>query len=412
MTQQSGTEQSCGYEPMTRNELRILRNGSNLEVGCSYTINNYSRGCLAGLVTGITLVATAENSLSMDASVDTTLDTIAWRGLYDIDSNRITHLEDNRGTKVWGRVGTEVDNYPWSKTNWYGNTVDNHTLTMPCDGLAVVTNTKFHKAGSTNLTGAAGYIRNSEYGTGAITDYRNVASLRVTAYTAKSRARFYANGAAIVTKSQSSSRDEGYVTIVGSPDFTLSNSHLGSQSRVYSNGKITRMYGFTLDSQGTTRNLGNGELRFYYGRSGSYSELRNEAGAGSWYFYGLEANSRTYLRNYSTALNRSYYETFLASGRVNYRQTVALRSYFNVVSSLATVNVSGTTSVIYGSNITDYVTQFNPSGGTHYAVNLSAGYRYSTAFNSRYIHGRGRKTVTATAANTSRYDDGGTLGII
>ena len=413
MTQQNANHQSCGDEPMTQAALRNLRNAGGLEVGCSYTINNYSRGCLAGLVEGITLTATANNSLSMDADINTTLDTVDWHGVYNIDTNRITHLEDDRGNKVWSRVGNQVDLFPWGKSTWYGVTVDNvAALTVDCDPDVAITNTTFHKESNTNLTGATGYIRNSEYSTGAINDYRNVGSLRVTGHKEGERSRFYANGALVVTKTYSSSGDDSYVTIVGSPNFTQSNSKRDSQSRIYSNGKIVRMYGAALRSQGTLRNLGNGELRLYYSEVESYAELRNEAGAGDWYIYGMTALSRAYIRNYMSERNTSYYETFLSSGRSFYRGTVALRSYFNVVSSLATLTVTGTTSVIYGCNITDYVTQFNPSGGTHYSVNLSAGYRYTTAFNSRYIHGRGRKTVTATAANTSRYDDGGTLGIV
>ena len=346
----------------------------------------------------------------MDASVDTTLDTVDWNGVYDLDANRLTHLEDNRGNKVWGRVGTEVDNFPWSKTNWTGNTVDNHTLTMPCDGLAVVTNSKFHKAGNTNLTGAAGYIRNATYGIGAITDYRNVASLRVTGHRANSRARFYANGALIVTKSNSTMENDAYVTVVGAPDFTMSNSRMVSQSRIYSDGKVVRMYGFTFDSQGTARNLGNGEIRFYYGRSGSYSELRNEVGAGDWWLYGLEANSRAYIRNYMSEFNRSYYDTYIASGRGTFRGTVALRTYFNVMSSLSQLNVSGTCSVVYGCETHNYVSQFNPSAGTHYGTTVANGYRINTAFNTRYCHGTGRRTITMTAANSNRYDHAVTLG--
>ena len=415
MAEQSASEfntPSCDHAPMPRAVLRTLRNASGLEVGCSYTVNDFSRGCLAGLVTGITLTATAVNSLSMAADVNTTLDTVDWRGLYDLDAHRITHLEDNRGNKVWGRVGAEVDAFPWNKTNWYGNTVDNHTLTMPCDGLAVVTNTKFHKAGSTNLTGAVGYIRNSEYGTGAITDYRNVSSLRITSHVAKSRARFYASGALVVTKTNSSMKEDAYVTIVGAPDFVMSNSHMGSQSRIYSNGKVVRMYGFKLDSQGTARNLGDGELRFYYGRSGSYSEIRNEAGAGNYYLYGLEGNSRAYIRNYMSELNRSYYDTFIASGRATHRSTVALRTYYNVIASLASFNTSGTVSVVYGCEAHNYITQLNTTGGTHYSTTVANGYRLTTAFNTRYCHGTGRRTTTLTAANTSRYDHAATLGFI
>lgn len=121
---------------MTRSQLLAERNAGNLVKDCHYIITDYNRGNVGAA--SILLHAVDDNTLSMTAIVKTTFDNIAWDSRYDIDSNRITYLSDNRNNEVTHQ--DSVDNFPWGVTsvsdnrvydgrlNYTGGTVTDNTI--------------------------------------------------------------------------------------------------------------------------------------------------------------------------------------------------------------------------------------------------------------------------------------------
>lgn len=106
--------------PMTRAALRALRTSGGLLKDCHYVITDYNRGTVGAAT--ILLHAVDANTLGMDANVKTVYDTLAWDGRYDIDTNRITELNDNLGNEVSGQE--LVDTFPWGVTTVSDNIVD------------------------------------------------------------------------------------------------------------------------------------------------------------------------------------------------------------------------------------------------------------------------------------------------
>ena len=111
-------------EPVTRAQLRALRTASALKTECHYIITDYNRGTVGAAE--ILLHAVNENTLSMTAMVNTVHDNLSWRGIYDIDTNRIEALHDNLGNDVYGRDA--VDFFPWGVANVNRNEVRDSRL--------------------------------------------------------------------------------------------------------------------------------------------------------------------------------------------------------------------------------------------------------------------------------------------
>ena len=89
----------CEENRLTRSELLSLRNNSQLESGCHYTITNPSAdGNLD--VQEVTLHATNINTLGSQADILTSHDNEAWEGVYDIDSDNVIEVIDDLENKV------------------------------------------------------------------------------------------------------------------------------------------------------------------------------------------------------------------------------------------------------------------------------------------------------------------------
>lgn len=124
VNQPMGGGTSCPA-PMTRAALLGIRNASGLMKDCHYTITDYSRGNVGAST--VLLHAIDENTLSQTVLVKTGYDNTAWEGRYDIDTNRMFELQDQRLNTVIGQ--TQVDNFPWGNASLTGNTIKNATLT-------------------------------------------------------------------------------------------------------------------------------------------------------------------------------------------------------------------------------------------------------------------------------------------
>ena len=121
--------------PMTRTALLALRAAGSLRPECHYTITDYNRGTVG--TASIQLHAVDPSTLSMDVSVLTAFDTLAWDGRYDIDSNRLTALKDNIDNEVVGPGA--VDTFPWGVATVIDNRVHEGRLTYTAGTVQGVT---------------------------------------------------------------------------------------------------------------------------------------------------------------------------------------------------------------------------------------------------------------------------------
>lgn len=110
-------------EPMTRNQLLALEGSYRTE--CHYVINNHDRGTVGPAL--IMLHATDANTLSMNVSVQTEHDDMAWLGVYDIGADRFRHLRDNVRNEVTGQA--TIESFPWGTAGVVNNVVHNATVT-------------------------------------------------------------------------------------------------------------------------------------------------------------------------------------------------------------------------------------------------------------------------------------------
>jgi len=144
---------------LTRAQLVILRNASQLRQSKHYLITDHVQG---RLVAGTTILvhATADNEISENVTVNTTYDNEGWRGIYDIDRALVLELQDNRNNIARGINGAEVTNFDWGNINYTNVTVDNATLTVTYGSAAVITNVIIDKGSTVTLTGFTGTLNN------------------------------------------------------------------------------------------------------------------------------------------------------------------------------------------------------------------------------------------------------------
>lgn len=152
-------DSSCVVQ-ITRNNLIVLRNAAQLEMGCHYLITDHVQGRLvAG--TRILLHAVSSNLTSETAMVLTTYDNEAWTGIYDLDRSLVLELQDNRNNIARGYNGVEVSNFDWGNTAYTNVLVDNSTLTVTYGNTAQIINVKIMNVSTVTLTGFTGQLNNS-----------------------------------------------------------------------------------------------------------------------------------------------------------------------------------------------------------------------------------------------------------
>lgn len=381
----------------TRNEVRAEALGSRLELGCQYVITNWSRGCLTG-VEAIILTPTTINSFSAEVDVKTSYYAVAWHGEYDINTNRITKLEDNSGNTVEGRLGTEVDRFPWG-SNWQENTIITADLLCDCAPTITLRNNKFTTDSYTDIRGATGTMINSSFSTDADSRWRNATALNINRLSATTGHRIRGDGSTGTIFTRWTASDYGYD---GHQNMTDAVRQFGGilGGWVYFTGGIGQtLYQTHVLSRGTVRTF-SGDHRLYQCNVASYGEVRNEAGAGRWYNYYCDITSRGYKRNYNTNYVREYATSASARGEWNFRDAAAQTHYFSSSTNYAIVTISGTATRVYGSDFRN-LARFNASGGNHYYNDMSRR-TINTAFNTRSLTGYGSGTHTLTAPNTNR----------
>jgi hypothetical protein len=240
----------------TRAQVLSLINTSSLIPGCTYSVSNYSRGCLAGHVECITLEAVSEGKVSMEAYVSTDFDNVAWEGRYDINTNRIVELQDNQGNHVSGRVGNEVDRFAWGQSNVWGNEIHSADVYMDCEPQINIIENSWVANSYTDLRGASG-----------VGLYEN---------SFDSYGRLYLNGASLIDVRRNAFQSFSYVYLQGQTDILFRQNTFGASSyvRKFGGGKWTM----------TNSEVQRGDIRHYTGVS--YNDNLDVSSGG-----------RLYLRN-------------------------------------------------------------------------------------------------------------------
>ena len=164
-------DSSCVVQ-ITRNNLIVLRNAAQLEMGCHYLITDHVQGRLvAG--TRILLHAVSSNLTSETAMVLTTYDNEAWTGIYDLDRGLVLELEDNRNNVARGYNGNEVSNFDWGNTSYTNVVVDNGTLTIDIGNPTFKRNIIVEKTAVLTLTGFTGAMNDITFSTGVTANFTN-----------------------------------------------------------------------------------------------------------------------------------------------------------------------------------------------------------------------------------------------
>lgn len=142
--------------PMTRAALIALRDANGLTKDCDYVVTDHVQGrVVAGTL--IHLQAVNANTLSDNVQVDTTYDTTAWRGLYDIDTGVIYELQDNQNNVARGPLGSEVSEFDWGNPNCTRCTVEFSTWTRTY-GATHNVNMVYLSNSALDTTGATGTV--------------------------------------------------------------------------------------------------------------------------------------------------------------------------------------------------------------------------------------------------------------
>jgi len=314
----------------TRSQVLALRNSSNLVSGCTYSISDYSRGCLAGDVEFITIDADAVNVLSMDANIKTSYDNVSWEGRYDIDVNRIVELRDNLGNIIQGRYGNEVDRFAFGRNNVYGNTVDNADVYMDCETTATINENTFTSKSFADLRGMAGIFEdNTMHSYGRL--YLNGATtVDMRRNTYHSYSYNYYNGQDNILQRQNNFYSSSYVRKFDGNRWTVLNANIGrgdyrhysgtaynDQVTITSGGRLYQREGGTTDVRNTTIS----DL--------SYVDLQSTAGTTRIWRGNISALSYFYVRAAVTAGNRNYYSHVQSGSTYDYRSGTANVSMSN-----------------------------------------------------------------------------------
>lgn len=422
----------CTPQSGTAAFIRGLRNSSSLEVGCSYTVTGYSRGCL--VATEIVLTATAPNALSFDADILTPHDNLYWEGRYDIDTNRVVALHDNRGNIVEGRYGNEVDRFPWGQASVNANIIQNADVYFDCGTTAQINENRFGSNSYADLRGFQGTFNEN---------------------TLNSYARFYGNSLTTADITRNEFHTYSYVYMQSQDDVYMRQNTFGSSCYVRKFGGVERFYlansvidrgdlrQYSGEFYGLQINLASGGRLYQQGqnlfdvRYSSISDqsyiLNRHAGTDYVRIWYCEFSSRAYhyvQANITAGRHFIYYSNF-SSGTTDIRSgTALLRMYYidrNSNGYIRLDNIAGTinlyqtnissrgelrmnavtgSTAIYYCNITNYISRLYLNATTRALV-----YSLQIASNGRYDANNGEaRAYYSTIDSQAQYTCTGLTG--
>lgn len=439
----SGNTSSCPTE-MTRADLINLRTLGVLDVNCAYVITDFTQGNING--SKVLLRAVNSSTLSMNATIYVTSlqfnvpDNSGWKCVYDIDTNLLTEVWDNRNNYVRGSAA--ITAFPWGNTVFSGNIVDQTVLTVPYGQttLAVAENT-FLKSfgGGINFTGSAGLIFRSTFSGGGAVNLSGATNVQIqnselhgatVNSVGHTTALFRINGSRLEVGGQiiSSTNTQctfGFgklaqgsllshtagqfdglnclienfsrINVTGANSVSFQSSRIAEQSVVNfsATNLTTSMLASTISQFSTCTITGT--------RTANINYTRNNL---------LGSSTETITGSGASALN--YNGNITTSGSTKNITNCSVNHQFNFVSTGSTLNATSNTgnkslnSVIGGSTLTIPANTVNVNNNE-----VSSGYSLNTStFSATNTRARGLATTTLTANNTNRYVDAGTLGLI
>jgi len=384
--------------PMTRSALLALRAAGELDRCAHYLLTDYNRANVGAAQ--ILLHAVDGSTFSMHAHVKTSFDAEAWEGRYDIGTNRITMLADNLGNVVSGRYGNEVDRFPWGSSNVTETVIHGADVYLDAAPVVRLLRCRFESGAYVDLRGATGIVYRWAVAEQGTVYLGNATGLNLQGGRIDTRARLYGANSVGLRLIYFVQQSEGYLYAVGRTNFWAYYSRASEATRIYYYaGNRFRLYNSVFQSGGIARQY-SGEIYLNRGEVSSYSEIRNERGAGVWNLTGLHAMSRSYLRNYATGSARSTYDTFTATGRGIWRGG-SPQTRYNAVMALSTLEIRSPATIVQSGTFTSR-SAFRATGGSHYRPHLAGYFILNAGFNTRSVVCHGRITKTLTAANTNR----------
>jgi len=323
MSSQSTSDGGLGLKEVTRNELRTLRNRSELEIGCTYSITNYSRGCLT--TDSIFVTPLDVDKLNKRVNIIAVGQKAIWDGVYDIDANRVIQVYDHLGNTVGGRYGNEVDRFPWGLTNVHSNICINADTYMDCDTTQNINSNTWIGRSYTDLRGFEGtYEANSSdaygrvYLNGATTvDYRRNKHESFTY-------NYFSGGVDDLFIRQNSFTSSSYVRsyITKTGRTTIQNSRIGRGDFRHSNG-VAYLDNVEMNAGGRLYAYSAGRVdarTFTFGNSSLVINQNSNAASITRYWRGGIINyGLHYIRTAVTGQTLYFYNYKLEQGTFDYR---------------------------------------------------------------------------------------------
>lgn len=430
--------------PMTRADLLTLRTLGQLDINCAYIITDHTQGNITS--DKILLRAVDANTLSMNATVYVTglqfnvPDDSGWKAIYDIDTNLLNEVWDNRGNHVKG--ATAVTAFPWGNTSFANNEILGTVLTVPYGQTTLsVSESSFQDSmgGGVNLTGAAGLIFRSYWRGGGTLNLSNATNVQIT------NSEFHGTTVNAV----------GHTTAL----FRINGSRLEVGGQIISSVNTQFTFGFGKIAQGSLIShtagqfdglnclienfsriniTGTNVVSFQSSRIAEQSTLNFSAPTNTTTFLastvsqlstvtitGARTQNVTYARN---IVSNNSTETITGTGTLalvyqgNTTMSVSTKTLTNcsvnhqnnVVTSGASMVCTSNTGNKSGNTVSGQATLTIPAN-TLNVINNTVSEQYSLnvgAFSATNVRARGLATTTLTANNANRYVDAGTLGLI
>ena len=277
---------------------------------------------------------------SQAVSVYTTFDNTAWTGVYDIDANQITFLQDNLGNRVYGF--NQVNNFDWGNALFTNNTVEQGHNLITTDNTTVLSlaNNRFHKNGTTNLTGFTGTVHNNEI-VGVITATNTTGTISSNTI----NCTLTLSGANNVISN--STMLAGYslqFTTTGS--VSIRNTTI--QRDITCNAGNMTIVGGIYTGQSSVRQTGATTTNLYGCTVDGYGFIRITKAVGTNNIYGLRLSGQGQYRllTLATGTHNSYYNT-IDSGEVSINSTGGETMQYNSITSNSRVLTTGDTTGLF-----------------------------------------------------------------
>lgn len=243
---------NCVHFSGTRSAVFSLMTSSSLVQGCLYEIIDHTLPAIPSM--RIYLRATSASTLEQFCAIQTSLATTAWWGRYDIVSNRIWELHDDRGNVVIDTIGTTgVLNFPWGSPSWVHNYLENVVLSAG-GGSGIRAENKVVNA-NIDVSGFSGSLVRCRVSGGTV----NLASASgaVVDVDVVGSGNLNASGAVSVTMNRVSIRNQSSVAVAGRTAATLlQNVDLEAASNIFavsSTGPLS-LNGVSMAQSNLTKN--------------------------------------------------------------------------------------------------------------------------------------------------------------